>query len=179
MRPAFIFIGFVLLFAACQEEVKPIINNAIGEGEIPTQESWDSKILITDDGLLKAIVYAEHIQMYEERQETLLEGVKIHFFDENEKKTSQLTSKRGKVDDKTQNMWAIDSVVAVNDSGTVLETDELIWVNKTRKIQTDKFVTITTNEERIEGYGFVSDQGLNSYTIYNITYSTTLKNEDK
>ena len=68
MRPAFIFIGFVLLFAACQEEVKPIINNAIGEGEIPTQESWDSKILITDDGLLKAIVYAEHIQMYEERQ---------------------------------------------------------------------------------------------------------------
>lgn len=179
MRAALVILGVTLLFIACQEEVKPIINNSIGEGEMPSQESWNSKIIITDDGFLKAIVYADHIQVYEQKQETLLEGVKIHFFDENEVKTSQLTSKRGRVDDVTQNMYAIDSVVAQNDSGTVLETDELMWTNKTRKISTDKFVTITTDEERIEGYGFVSDQGLESYTVYNITYSTTLKNEDK
>lgn len=179
MRTVLILTGFILLFAACQEEIKPIARDSIGEGEIPSQESWDSKIIITDNGILKAIVYADHIQVFDESQETLLEGVKIHFFDEDEKKTSQLTSKRGRVDDNTQNMWAIDSVVALNDSGTVLKTDELMWVNKTRKISTDKFVTITTDEEKIEGYGFVSDQGLDSYTIYNITYSTTLKNEDK
>ena len=179
MRTILILTGFILLFAACQEEIKPIASDSVDEGEIPSQESWDSKIIITDSGILKAIVYADHIQVFDESKETLLEGVKIHFFDEDEKKTSQLTSKRGRVDDNTQNMWAIDSVVALNDSGTVLETDELMWMNKTRKISTDKFVTITTDEERIEGYGFVSDQGLDSYTIYNITYSTTLKNEDK
>jgi len=180
MRALVILTGFLLLFVACQEkEIKPIISDSPGEGEMPAQESWDSKIIITDNGILKAIVYADHIQVYDGKKETLLDGVKIHFFDENEKKTSQLTSKRGKVDDKTQDMIAIDSVVAVNDSGTVLETDELKWLNRTRKITTDKFVTITTNDERIEGYGFVSDQGLDSYTIYDITYSTTLKKKDK
>jgi LPS export ABC transporter protein LptC len=179
MRIALIITGFILLFISCKEEVKPILNESIGEGDIPTQESWNSKILITDDGILKAIVYADHIQVFDEKKETLLENVKINFFDENENKASQLTSKRGRVDDRTQDMFAIDSVVAVNDSGTVLTTDELKWVNKTRKITTDKFVTITTPEERIEGYGFVSDQGLNNYTIYNITYSTALKNENK
>lgn len=179
MRTVLILTVFILLFVSCQEEVKPILSDSVGEGEIPTQESWNSKILITDDGMLKAIVYADHIRVFDQRKETLLDGVKINFYDENENKASQLTSKRGRVDDKTQDMFAIDSVVAVNDSGTVLTTDELKWVNKTRKITTDKFVTITTPEEIIEGYGFVSDQGLNNYTIYNITYSTTLKNEDK
>lgn len=179
MKTILILAGFFLIFISCQEDVKPIINNSIGESEIPSQESWDSKILITDEGILKAIIHSAHIQVYDERKETLLEDVKINFYDENEKRSSQLTSKKGKVDDKTQDMYAIDSVVAVNDSGTVLETDELKWVNKTRKIMTDKFVTITTNEERIEGYGFVSDQGLKNYTIYNITYSTQLKNEEE
>ncbi|WKZ70413.1 MAG: LPS export ABC transporter periplasmic protein LptC [Melioribacteraceae bacterium] len=175
---AYIFIGLILL-SSCKDDVKPIINNEIVNGEIPTQESWDSKILITGEGLLKAILYSDHILVYDDRKETLLEGVKINFFDDNEVKTSQLTSKRGRIDDKTKDMFAIDSVVAQNDSGTVLRTDELHWINKTQKITTDKFVTITTKEERIEGYGFISDQGLKNYTIYNVTYSTKLNGEDK
>lgn len=167
----------ILLISSCQEEVKPILNDSMVEDEIPSQESWDSKIMITNDGMLKALIYADHIRMYDERKETLLRGVEIHFFDEEGVKVSELTSKRGRVDDSTQDMFAIDSVVAVNDDGTVLETDELMWASKTKKITTDKFVTITTSEERIEGYGFVSDQGLDQYTIYNITYSTRLNNK--
>lgn len=178
MRKLTLIVFLILIFNSCQDEVKPTIDNSVGE-EIPSQESWDSKILITDDGLLKAILYSDHIRVFEDKKETLLEGVRINFFDENQVHASQLTSKRGKVDDLTQNMFAYDSVVAKNDSGTVLRTDELQWINKTQKITTDKFVTITTNDERIEGYGFVSDQGLINYTIYNITYSTKLNNDKK
>lgn len=179
MRLLLFIIMILMLITSCQDEVKPIPDGSIADGEIPSQESWNSKILISDDGMLKAIIYSDHIEVYDERKETLLDGVKINFFDENEKQSSQLTSKRGRVDDKTQDMFAIDSVVAKNDSGTVLRTDELKWENKSRKIMTDKFVTITTNDERIEGYGFISDQGLKNYTIYNITYLTQLKSESK
>ena len=38
----------------------------------------------------------------------------------------------------------------------------------------DKFVTINTPGESIEGYGFESDQHLRNYVIYNITYITNL-----
>lgn len=170
-----IILMFLLL--NCQEDVKPIVEQSLAGNELPEQESWDSEIYITEAGKLKAIVYADHIEAFEEKQSTFLEGVVIDFYDEDGSKTSQLTSKRGRVDDATKNMYAIDSVVAVNDSGTVLETDELMWENKTEKIKTDKFVTITTDLERIEGYGFESDQGLEQYTIYNITYLTRLDND--
>ena len=71
-------------------------------------------------------------------------------------------------------MYAIDSVVAVSDSGVTLTTDELIWKNKTKKIVSDKFVRIVSDDEILEGYGFESDQDLQNYTIFDITYITTI-----
>ena len=74
-------------------------------------------------------------------------------------------------------MYAIDSVVAVNDSGIVVKTNELEWRNRDKKIVSDKFVTIDSPSEHIEGYGFESDQHLRNYVIYNITYITTAKKD--
>ena len=116
---------------------------------------------------------AGHLQVFTESRETLLDGgVKVDFYDPNEVKTTTLTSKRGRVDDATQNLYAMDSVVAVNDSGIVIRTDELMWKNSERKIVSDKFVVIESPKERIEGVGFESDQQLRNYVIYNITYIT-------
>lgn len=47
-----------------------------------------------------------------------------------------------------------------------------MWRNKDQKIISDKFVTIISPKEKIQGYGFESDQSLRNYTIYNITYVT-------
>ena len=106
-------------------------------------------------------------------QETLFDnGLKVDFYDDNMVKTSTITSKRGKVNDATRDLYAIDSVVAVNDSGTVLKTQELMFRNRDQKIVSDKFVTIISPKETIQGYGFESDRGLRSYVIYNITYIT-------
>ena len=40
------------------------------------------------------------------------------------------------------------------------------------KIISDKFVTVISPTEKIQGYGFESDQSLKNYVIYNITYVT-------
>ena len=173
-----VFIIVVILFNSCNEEkIKPIIDSSITKGEIPVQESWNSKMLFTEDGIIKAILYSDHLRSFDEKKETILEGVKIDFYNEEGIKTSSLTSKRGRVDDATRNMFAIDSVVAVSDSGVTLLTDELMWNNNNKKITTDKFVTIISEDENIHGYGFESDQGLNNYIIYNITYITQTKDK--
>jgi hypothetical protein len=70
-------------------------------------------------------------------------------------------------------MYAIDSVVAVSDSGVVLKTQELMWRNSDKKIVSDKFVTIVSPKEKISGYGFESDQHLRNYVIKKITIITT------
>ncbi len=174
----FYLITVVLVFVSCNEnKVKPTIDNLIIDGEYPSQESWDSKILFSEEGKIKAVVYAEHLTKFDNTQETYLEGVKILFYNDDGVNTSVLTSDSGKVNDITKNMYAIRNVVAISDSGDTLTSDELLWVNKEKKIKTEKFVTIKSEEETIQGYGFESDQNLNNYVIYKITYITT--NNDK
>lgn len=168
-----LLMSFFLSFCG-GEKLKPKIDQSIKSEELPDQESNIATITFTEEGKLKAILYADNIQVSSEKKEKILKNMKIDFFDDNEKNSSVLTSLNGKIDDNTQDMYAIDSVVAVSDSGVVLTTDELIWKNKSKKIVTDKFVRIVNNDEIIEGYGFESDQNLTNYTIFDITYITSV-----
>ncbi len=171
MKYFFAVCFFLLLISCDDQKVKPSINTALNVEELPAQESWDSKVFFTDSGKTQAVLHSGHLRMFTGAHETLLDSnVKVEFYDELEKITTTLTSKRGKVDDITQNLYAIDSVIAVNDSGVTLSTQELMWRNEDRKIISSKFVTILTQTEKIEGYGFESNQNLSNYVIRNITY---------
>ncbi len=166
-------LSLILLTHCTSERVKPAIDKSIKVEELPAQESWNSVITFSDSGKIKAIMNAGHLRVFEEAKETLLDDkIKIDFFDEKEIKTTTLNSLRGRVDDRTNNLWAIDSVVAVSDSVTLI-TDELMWRNVDKKIVSDKFVRIITPKEKIEGYGFESDQSLRNYVIYRITFVTS------
>ncbi len=174
-----IFFFALIIYSCGEKQVKPELENITASGELPSQESWNAKVLFTDNGILQAILYADHLKIFDQQKVTLLDGVKIDFYNTEGKKTTTLTSLRGKVDDITKNMFAIDSVVAVNDSGVVLKTSELMWRNKDRKILTDKFVTITSSKEIIKGYGFTSDEKLSNYVIRNITYISSISQEQE
>lgn len=174
-----VLIGVVVIISCSEEKIQPQIDKSEIQGEIPSNESWNTKIMFTDAGKIKAVLYTNHLRMFDKQKVTLLDGVKIDFYNRDQKKTSTLTSLKGKVDDTTQNMFATDSVVAQNDSGVVLKTSELMWRNKDQKIITDKFVTITSPKEIIEGFGFESDQHLNNYVIFNVTYSSTISDKKK
>jgi LPS export ABC transporter protein LptC len=166
------------MFACTKEKVRPDINAELRGEEIPAQESWNSTIFFTDSGKTKAILYAGHLRVFENTKETLLDkGLKVDFYNPLEIKTTTLTSKKGRVDEATNNLYAIDSVVAVNDSGVVIRTEEMVWRNSDQKIVSDKFVIIESPKEKIQGYGFESDQQLRNYVIYNITYVTSTENK--
>jgi len=178
MRIVFISALILLLNYGCTDEkLKPQIESSISSDEIPTHEIWNAEVKFTDEGKLNAILFADHLQKYENTKTTFLDGVRIFFYDENQIHTSTLTSKKGRVDNITQDMFAIDSVVAVSDSGVVLRTEELMWRNKDKKIISDKFVRIISESESIEGYGLESDQHFNVYTVLNPTIVTTLKED--
>ncbi len=174
MKNLFLLMLLSVLFSSCESErVKPAVDKSLNVQELPAQESWNSTVFFTDSGKTKAILETGHLRVFEQSRETLLDSnIRVDFYNEDEIKTTTLTALRGRVDDATRDLYAIDSVVAVNDSGLTLTTDELMWRNSDRKIVSDKFVTIITPKEKIQGYGFESDQGLKNYVIYNITYVT-------
>ena len=172
-----LFFSF-LFFPGCEEEIKisPQVDKVVNVKELPTQESWNSKISFTDSGKTKSVLITGHIQFFAIAQETYLDNeVKVDFYDEKEIKTTTLTSHRARVDDRTKDIYAIDNVVVVNDSGMTLKSEKLMWRNLDRKITTDEFVTITTPYEVIKGYGFESDQSLRNYKIHKVTYVTDVE----
>lgn len=173
MKYFLLIISVLVLFQYCStKRVKPSVDSSLKIEELPSQESWNSVITFTDSGKTKAILWAGHLRKYNEKRETLLdENIKVDFYDQKEIQTSTLSSKNGRVDESTNNLFAKDSVVVKNDSVTI-KTDEMMWRNKDRKIVSDKYVKVISPNEIIEGYGFESDQGLSNYIIYNITYAT-------
>lgn len=164
------FVFIVLALAGCGEKNKPAVTAIQNAGAIPDQESWKSRIVFSDSGLTRAIVNAEHIRMYEARRETLLDsGLVVHFYSMSGVHTSKLTALRGRVDDATKDLEAFDNVVFSSDSGTVVRTEYLFWDHDTRRVRSDRFVTVTSPKERLQGYGFEADQGLKNYVIYRVS----------
>lgn len=170
----FAFIPLIVFLSACKEKIKPSIINAKIEGAYPTQESWNSRITFTKEGKLLAILEVNHLLIYEDRKETYLEdGLKVYFYNEDQKHTTTLTSLKGKVNDITKDLAAYGNVIVVSDDGTVLKTEKLFWKNQTQKIETDAFVEIESPKEKIRGHGLISDQNLKNYKILNVTGQTT------
>ncbi len=169
MRQAVLCALIALLLWGCEEKVKPSLV-PISQGEMPSQESWQSRVVFSDSARTKAILWAGHIAVYTAQRYTLLDdSIHVDFFNEQEQHTSTLTARRGKVDDVTQDFVANDHVVVISDSGTVLRTERLYWTNALRKIHTDAFVDISSPKEHIMGQGMESDQGLKNYKIYKVT----------
>lgn len=173
MKYFVLIFSFVFLFQFCStKRVKPLVDTNLNIEEMPSQESWNSVVTFTDSGKTKAVLWAGHLRKYNEKSETLLDqNIKVDFYDQKEIHTTTLTSKNGRVDESTNNLFAKDSVIVFSDSVTI-KTEEMMWRNKDRKIVSDKYVKVISPKEIIEGYGFESDQSLKNYIIYNITYAT-------
>ena len=158
-----------LLTPGCEEKVKPSVV-AINQGEIPSQESWNSTVILSDSARVKAVVWAGHIMAYSQQRVTLLsDSIHVDFFNIREEHTSLLTARRGRVNDANQDFEAHENVVVISDSGTILRTDRLLWTNAEQKIHTDAFVDIVSPTEHIMGTGLISDQGLKNYRIFKVT----------
>jgi LPS export ABC transporter protein LptC len=163
----FIFI-LSLTFYSCENKFEPPKTD-FKSGEIPDQESWNSKVIFSDSGNVKAILYANHISVYNEKGYTLVDSGAIVDFYNSGVVVSTLTGKRGKVIDATKDIDIYDSVKVVNKEGSTVTTEKLHWDNKNQKVSSDVFVRIKTPKENIEGIGFESDQGLKNYKIFKVT----------
>lgn len=181
MRKLAYIILISLTFVSCsQKKFKPRIAN-IKFDEKALYESYNATILISDDKAVRARVFTKHLVVYDDIKKTFLkDSVNIEFFGENGDKNFILTCKEGEIDDITHNMVARNNVYAYNLEGVKIRTEKLNWDNQTRQFHSDKFVTVITPSEKIQGYGFQSDSRIRNYVINKIVYitnSTSFSNE--
>ncbi|MFI5263255.1 MAG: LPS export ABC transporter periplasmic protein LptC [Candidatus Kapaibacterium sp.] len=168
LAPTIIILLFFLFLSSCtSNEIKPNAAPVASSDELPSQTSAHTRMSFSSGGKIRAVMNARGVRTFEQKRYTILDSsVHVDFFDRDANHSSLLTSHRAFIDDNSHNMTAYDSVRILSDSGTLVETDSLVWDNTTHKLHSDAFVRITEKTGRItKGHGFESDQDLVNYKI--------------
>ncbi len=164
---------FLSLFISCDEGPKVAPSTAaepLGANEA-AQVSYNTSMIFSSDGLLRAILHAGRVEAFETRHYTWLDsGVRVDFYNNEGEHSSVLTSQSARVNSINNDMTAYGHVRIVSDSGTTVNTDSLLWDNKSQMVHSDAPVHIVEKNGRTtDGIGFESDQNLAHYHILHPT----------
>ena len=170
-----VFLTLVLF--SCENtltEVKEIGNFE----ETPIKESFEVTYLRSQHGLVVNRMYSPLVQQFKNRNTIMPLGFKLEFLDSNLNTTAYLEAKYGEILSEDKRMIARDSVILINFKDEELYTEELIWVQDSSRVFTDKYVKIVRDDVVIHGKGFESKEDFSQYVIKKITGQYYL-DEDK
>ncbi len=164
LRFAFFYPCVVLLVLSCgiKDTSKPVIYDG------PLKEGEDVDMLYTEKDQIKVKLKAKKINELQNSDREFPEGIYLEFFDETGKLTSTLVANQAyyfKQEDKWRGRGKVE--VKNIEKNQQLNTEELFWKPETKKIFTDKFVTIKTESEILYGTGLDATENLSTYTITN------------
>lgn len=134
-------------------------------GELPDQQVEDFAITETNSGVVEWKLYAQKADMFDVKNTVIAYGVRVDFYDDKGKPTSQLTARQGEINQGTRDMTARGNVVLQNSSGAHMTTQSMRFLNRDQKIVSDELVRVEQNGNVLMGVGFESDPGLKHYTF--------------
>jgi LPS export ABC transporter protein LptC len=160
-----LYFGLAVLLIGCRSQQQESVAPPNYDG--PDQEGWNSRITVTSNGRVAAVLQYSHMEKYSKRREVKFDGgIVVDFYNTAGQHTSNLVAKRGLLHEETNDVEAMDNVVAVSDSGVTLLTERLRWDNARQKIVSNVFVTIVrADNDTLYGNGFQSDQNLKNWSI--------------
>ncbi len=146
-----------------EENSKPVVY------EGPLREAENITIFSTEKNVMKVLLKAKKINELQNGDREFPEGIYIEFYDAFGKITSTLRANSA-YHFKSEDKWrGLGDVEVINiEKQQQLNTEELFWKQSTKKIFTDKFVTIKLENEILYGTGLDADQDLSHYTLKNI-----------
>ena len=161
-----VFIFFLLLVGCDSELTAP--NREISKSDLYIERATDIEMLYSDSAVVRLSIQAptllNHIMSGQEKKE-FPDGIKVDFFNESGQTTSTLTAKSAIQNERDDKIFIREDVVVKSKSNETLETDELIWDERAKKLYTDKWVKVSTPDEVIYGYGFTSNQEFSYWEI--------------
>lgn len=136
------FLALIMLVFSCQkEEVRLDIEGL----DLGIEEAKNVEITYSDSANIKVSIEGPVMLNYVDRQQPKQEftdGVKVTFFDENQNISSVLTAKYGLRIENRLEVIVRDSVVWQSVDQRRLETEELIWDERKKKVFTNRFVAV-------------------------------------
>jgi len=160
-----ILIGIGLVTGSCTS--KEATKLVVYEG--PLRQFYCNKTAYTEREVLKTVLQAKKLNEFQNGDREFPEGIYLEFYDKDGKVSSTLRANSAYFF-KEENKWrGRGKVEVVNvEKQQQLNTEELFWKPDTKKIFTDKFVTITDQQDVLYGTGLTANQDLSNYHLKDI-----------
>jgi LPS export ABC transporter protein LptC len=142
----------------------------------PIMQTGNVTTLYSDSAMLKIKLQAKVESRFENGNAEYPQGINLTFYDQDQKVSSTLRANYAKYDKQRDSYFARGNVIVNNiKKNETMKTEELHWDKLKRQIYTDKFVSIQTNTDVVQGNGLVSDDGFVRWKILNPTGSFTVE----
>jgi len=165
----------IVLLASCTQKENPDPVNYSG----PMREGENVTMLYAEKDMLKMKLTGKRVLEFENGDREFPEGLFIEFYNEQGKLTSTLTANHAYFF-RREYQWRGRGHVEVKNLETLeqLNTEELYWKPDTKRIFTDKFVTIKTATDVIYGTDLDAAQDMSQYTLRNTKGSFETEEEE-
>lgn len=151
-----------LLLCSCEDSgTKELL---IYEG--PAREAENVEHFYTENGKIKVKMLADQLFEKQNGDHEFPKGLYLEFYDETGKLESTIRANQAYYN-KEEELWrGVGNVEVINiKKSEQLNTEELFWKPKDKRIFTEKFVTIRLQKDVIYGEGLEAAQDLSSYRI--------------
>lgn len=153
---------------ACHEEVKVDVASKIDTANMPMMTTKNVSTLISDSGIVQYKIVAPIWKIYEEVDTPYWlfpEGLYLQKYDPYFQVIATVAADSARFFSKLK-LWRLDGNVEMTKAPKDLfQTAQLFWDQTKRKIYSDSFIHIETETHVLEGYGFESDDRLQSYRV--------------
>src|SRR4051812_8481090 len=162
---------FVSLFlSSCQENDMAKVKAMFNEKDADVEVADSVKFTYKEGEYIRAVVTGKTVKRYTKTENKLVfpDGLLVKFY-EQLKMISILKADYAENDDAEQKIKVTGNVYMENDRYERMQTQELTWNVRAKKVFTDKPVKIITVDHIIYGIGFDSDEDFSNYTIRKVT----------
>jgi len=184
-------IALLFITAACERQAETPTLTDIKVEDGPKQEAWGVHLYIShvpmgsEESSLRMEMIADYMAHHEDAdssyQELSGEGngarVIVQIYDSQGDSSATVTADRVLYYDRENRFEARGNVIVTTREERRLETQILMWTEVERKIRTESFVRILTEEERMQGYGLEANEDLTSYQIGRFTARVNVESE--
>lgn len=156
------------ILAGCEEEKRPTIGNITDPEHFPTMHTVNVNTWITDSGYMRYHITTPVWLTYDNAEEphwSFPDTVFLRRFDNGFRQDATFRCDSAYYL-SGRKIWRFDgNVRIVNVRGDIILTEQMFWDQNERKVYSDSFIHIETPERVLEGYGFVSNDRLTTYTV--------------
>ncbi|WP_262324779.1 LPS export ABC transporter periplasmic protein LptC [Carboxylicivirga litoralis] len=166
-----VLLAVCFLLVGCQsnkpEEIAAITNRE----EIPSLIYDELEMELTDSGRIVQRLISPKVLRYDRLKEPYIDfpdGLHVIMYSIDGEIDAQIKC-RSAVHYEKKQLWELNiDVEAMNRKGEVLNTEQLFWDMKEKRIYSEKFVTITQETSVYTGTGFESDEKMENWYIKNL-----------